>query len=574
MCRLSDGSCKFDRNTGIRYCNVNMKKSYKKSNRVPTTFFVVAGLLVLGVTGFMLSDAGKKFYEPESRATEGCPPSSYNCSQNSFDSDYSCFTSSQVAWFCCIPPNQIEKLNGVPYKCSSGETPTPTNTPPANLCSAPNTCEPAYLCGNPATEGDCAAGFTCCRPTTPTPTDGGGVCSDPLYQCISENTCDNDVITIGSTKGPSCGQGKSCCKPPGVGTPTPTTSGGGGTPTPTTSGGGGGGGGGFVRTAPCVVYGLNYPASMCTNSVCPVPASLCQEKDFATSTHVKCVLPASVAGKVRIYSCCTAGQVLQGGKCVTVAVKPEVVTKSPATAITKKSAKIAGEVTADGGSTITERGFVYSATDKTPEIGSGSTKKTVAGKVGEFSLNLTQLAKSKKYYFRAYAKNAKGLTYGAVKSFKTLGDQVTAPDVDTQAATDVTQTGAKLNGDVVSDGGSAITERGFVYSKTELTPTIANATKNVVTGTVGEYASTLTGLPKNTTHYFRAYAKNAKGTVYGEVLTFKTGTTTPTVTITHTPSDTGFSEEPLLYIGAILYGIGVIAFVSARYFGAARRKSL
>lgn len=47
-----------------------MKKSYKNGNQTPTLFFVIAGLLVLGVTGFMLSDAGKQFYEPQSQAAD------------------------------------------------------------------------------------------------------------------------------------------------------------------------------------------------------------------------------------------------------------------------------------------------------------------------------------------------------------------------------------------------------------------------------------------------------------------------------------------------------------------------
>ena len=47
---------------------MRIRKSTAK--RLPTMFFVVAGVLVLGITGFMLSDAGKKFYEPDSRAAD------------------------------------------------------------------------------------------------------------------------------------------------------------------------------------------------------------------------------------------------------------------------------------------------------------------------------------------------------------------------------------------------------------------------------------------------------------------------------------------------------------------------
>lgn len=51
-------------------------------------------------------------------------------------------------------------------------------------------------------------------------------------------------------------------------------------------------------------------------------------------------------------------------------------------------------------------------------------------------------------------------------------------------------------------------------------------------------------------------------------------TTTPptsTPSLTHTPSDTGFEQNPLLYIGAILYAIGVVSFVGARVLGTRRK---
>jgi hypothetical protein len=44
-------------------------------------------------------------------------------------------------------------------------------------------------------------------------------------------------------------------------------------------------------------------------------------------------------------------------------------------------------------------------------------------------------------------------------------------------------------------------------------------------------------------------------------------TQTQTVTVTHTPSDTGFAEDILLYLGGILYAVGVIAFMGARVLG-------
>ncbi len=67
-------------------------------------------------------------------------------------------------------------------------------------------------------------------------------------------------------------------------------------------------------------------------------------------------------------------------------------------------------------------------------------------------------------------------------------------------------------GNVVSDGGSAITERGFVYSS-NINPTIAD-NKVTVAGTTGTFSGSTPNLGGGT-FFFRAYATNNNGTVYG-----------------------------------------------------------
>ena len=74
-----------------------------------------------------------------------------------------------------------------------------------------------------------------------------------------------------------------------------------------------------------------------------------------------------------------------------------------------------------------------------------------------------------------------------------------------------------VNGSVSSDGGSAVTERGFVYS-TQQNPTTSDQ-KVVVAGTTGSYSTTLTGLAPGT-YYVRAFATNSNGTSYGVTFTF------------------------------------------------------
>lgn len=101
------------------------------------------------------------------------------------------------------------------------------------------------------------------------------------------------------------------------------------------------------------------------------------------------------------------------------------------------------------------------------------------------------------------------------------------PTVTTATPTSLTGTSALLGGNVTADGGSAVTERGVVYSTTNTTPTIGGTgvTKdaNSTTGT-GAFSETIGGLAAVTTYYVRAYALNTVGTSYGAVQTFTTPT--------------------------------------------------
>lgn len=105
---------------------------------------------------------------------------------------------------------------------------------------------------------------------------------------------------------------------------------------------------------------------------------------------------------------------------------------SPTSAsITSSSATLGGNVTADGGAAVTERGVVYSvtSTNNNPLIGgAGVTKVTAAGTTGVFTANVSSLAASTGYSFKAYATNSVGTTYTGVATFTTsaAGD-TTAP---------------------------------------------------------------------------------------------------------------------------------------------------
>jgi hypothetical protein len=95
------------------------------------------------------------------------------------------------------------------------------------------------------------------------------------------------------------------------------------------------------------------------------------------------------------------------------------------TAITTTGATLGGNLTADGGSAITERGVVFAptATDSDPNVGDPGVTKAVLGgnTLGVFIRVVTGLSSATAYSFKAYAINANGTSHTTVGTFTTSG---------------------------------------------------------------------------------------------------------------------------------------------------------
>lgn len=105
----------------------------------------------------------------------------------------------------------------------------------------------------------------------------------------------------------------------------------------------------------------------------------------------------------------------------------------------------------------------------------------------------------------------------------------TVPVVTTAAVKDVATTTAVGGGQITDDGNSPVTASGLVFSTTTTTPTLAdNKTEEAVAS--GTFTSNLEGLASGTIYHVRAYATNAIGTGYGEVVDFTTANSAPTAT--------------------------------------------
>ena len=188
-------------------------------------------------------------------------------------------------------------------------------------------------------------------------------------------------------------------------------------------------------------------------------------------------------------------------------------TTNTVTSITTTSALSGGNISSDGGATVTARGICY-ATTQNPTT-SNTTISSGTG-TGSFSVSITGLTSGVTYYVRAYATNSSGTNYGTQQSFTTLS----VPTLSTTSASGVTATTATTGGNITSDGGATVTGRGVCYATTQ-NPTTSNTTVSGGTG-VGAFTSNLTGLTSNTTYYVRAYATNSAGTNYGSQISFTT----------------------------------------------------
>ncbi len=113
--------------------------------------------------------------------------------------------------------------------------------------------------------------------------------------------------------------------------------------------------------------------------------------------------------------------------------------------------------------------------------------------------------------------------------------QVTLPTVTTSQVTNITETAATGGGNVTSDGGATVTERGICWG-TSHNPTTSGSHGTSGSG-MGSYTCLMTNLTPNTTYYVRAYATNSQGTAYGNEVSFVT-TELPMYTINVSASPT------------------------------------
>jgi uncharacterized protein (TIGR02145 family) len=222
----------------------------------------------------------------------------------------------------------------------------------------------------------------------------------------------------------------------------------------------------------------------------------------------------------------------------TIATSLPVVSTTTATAITKNSATSGGNISSDGGASITARGICWS-TSANPTTAL-STKTSDGTGAGSFTSSLTGLTANTTYYVRAYATNSVGTAYGSQVSFTTRS---IFPTLTTTDITGISSISATSGGNISFQGDSPVTVRGVCWNTTG-TPTISNSKTTDGSGT-GSFTSSISGLTPGTAYFIRAYATNTQGTGYGNQLQFTTQsdlavlTTTDVSNITQTTATGG-----------------------------------
>ncbi|MCU4165800.1 hypothetical protein [Carboxylicivirga caseinilyticus] len=210
------------------------------------------------------------------------------------------------------------------------------------------------------------------------------------------------------------------------------------------------------------------------------------------------------------------GSVLYGEqKSFTTLANIATVTLSDEANLTDRTVDLTGNVTYDGKAEVTAKGFCWS-TEANPTVASDTV--LVGAGTGEFYYSIIDLMPSTTYYVKSYAINSVGVAYSSQISFTT---SVGVPVVETNDVSNVTKTTASVAGEVIHNGGSDISERGFVYGLTE-NPTVADTKLVDAEVTVSTMSVDIDGLEPGVTYHVRAYAINSTGTAYGDNVEFTT----------------------------------------------------
>jgi hypothetical protein len=271
--------------------------------------------------------------------------------------------------------------------------------------------------------------------------------------------------------------------------------------------------------SPCVINTASAASSSSTIAVNTPMTNITHITTLATGIGTATGLPSGVtaswlAGTITIMGTPTAtgifnytipltggcGSVNATGTITVAAAALATLSTTTVTSITDFGAISGGNITSDGGSSVTVKGVVWSSSNS-PNV-SLSTKTTDGTGTGTFTSTISGLTANTRYYVRAYATNASGTSYGSVLTFITTAVPNTVPGAPTGVMAAAGNAQATVSFTVPSsNGGSAITG----YTLTSNPAPAVGLSTWTGTGT----SITATGLTNGTSYIFSVVATNA-----------------------------------------------------------------
>lgn len=218
-------------------------------------------------------------------------------------------------------------------------------------------------------------------------------------------------------------------------------------------------------------------------------------------------------------------------------ISAPTVTTSALSGTTTSSATVGGNVTDDGGETVTDRGVLW---DTSPITGASATTSEGSG-TGTFSVVKSGLSVNTRYYYQAYADNSVGAGVGAELNFYTLANAPGAASASNPATT-------TMDVSIDANGNPAHTEYAihetstgdFVQDDGTLGASASWSTEADWETDAGNTAKTVNGLSVNTQYTFEIKARNGDGTetAYGASSSSYTLANAPGAPTVNNPSAT------------------------------------
>jgi len=177
---------------------------------------------------------------------------------------------------------------------------------------------------------------------------------------------------------------------------------------------------------------------------------------------------------------------------------------------------VKGEITAEGSSAVTQRGFCWSAVPN-PTVSDPSSSNEFGP--GVFTTEINDLNLGTTYYVKSYARNSSGTTYGNQLEFKTLSaGKFTSISFDSLLFTSV-----KVNVNIESLGDISIKSIGICYSKSG-TPSFKNDSTTILHSNNSDkiFSIGIKNLTFNTKYFARAFINTNLGIFYSNEIDFTT----------------------------------------------------